>query len=127
MAHGQPSAPEIRLDRPGQSEESKAIGNRAPVASHALAELLLRPREVGEKPLEGLRLLHRVQIFSEEILDERELERLGIGGFADDGRNVRQPRHPRGPPATLADYQLIFLSDSSNDDWLENPGSSERF
>ena len=46
----------------GSFRSRSGVGNAAAVLAHALPELLLRPVEVGEEPLIGLRLFERIQV-----------------------------------------------------------------
>src|SRR3989304_2736255 len=119
VTHGQPPRAKIGLDQFGELEQAQTVGHAAAVLADPLAELLLRPRELGEKTLVGFRLFHRVEVFAKQVLDERQLERFGIGGVTDNGRDVTQPGHLCSPPSPLADDDLELLAMTPYDNGLE--------
>src|SRR6185295_1945165 len=99
--------------------QPKAVGDRAPVSTDALSQLFLRPSELGKEALVSLRLLHRVQVFPEKILYERQLQALGVGSLAEDDRNFLDPRKLRRAPAALSHDELIAFSHSPYDERLQ--------
>ena len=109
MAHGQPAGPEVLLDRRGQPEEAERVGDGRPVLAEAPGQLLLGPAELGQEALVGLGRLERVQVLPEEVLDQAELEGLGVARLAHDGRHPRQPRLLGGAPAALPDQDLVLV------------------
>jgi len=111
------------LNHSRELEQAKAIGDTAAILADALSELLLRPVEFSEKTLIAFRLFHRIEIFAEEVFDERQLERLGIRGVSNDRRDVAQAREAGGAPSPLADDDLELLAMAPDDHWLEQAGS----
>ena len=103
----------------GELEQPQAVGDAAAVSPNALGQLFLRPSELGEQPLIRLRLFHRVQILAQQILDERQLEALRVGGLADDRGDPGEARQLGGPPPALADDELIAFAEPPHDDGLQ--------
>ncbi len=62
--------------------------------------------ELARKPLEGARLLHRVQVGALQIFDDGDLHRLLVGDLAQNGGNRRLAGNLRGAPAALAGDEL---------------------
>ncbi len=125
MAHREPSRAQVVLDQRRELEQPQAVGDAAPVASDSLRKLLLRPPELGKQALIGLGLLHRVQVFTQEVLDQCHLEALGIGGVPDDRGNRRQARELCGAPTPLTDDELIALAQPPNHDGLKDSGLTQ--
>ncbi len=67
----------------------------------------MRDVELADQPVERAGLLERVQVLALDVLDERHRDRGFVGHDADDGRDVVQAGHLRGPPATLARDDLV--------------------
>src|SRR6266852_2800627 len=107
VAHRQPAASEISLDLVGQTQKPQDIRNRGSVTADPLAELFLGPAELLEKLAIGFGLLHGVQILAQKVLNERELEALGVARLADDRRNPLEAGLASGTPAPLSGDQLI--------------------
>ena len=55
----------------------------------------------------GLGLFHRVQVLAQEVLDERDLEALDVGGVPHDRGDPVEAGLARRSPAPLAGDQLI--------------------
>jgi hypothetical protein len=126
MTHREATGAEIGLDELGQLEQAQAVGNAAAITRDSLAQLLLRPRELGEQTLIGLRFFHRIQIFTQEVLDEGELEALRVARLANDRGNRGQPGELRRPPAPLAHDQLVAVAQTSDHDRLEHTALAQR-
>src|SRR5262245_44944278 len=121
VAHREPSAAQIVLDRLRQTEQTKRVGDRAPLLAHALGQLLLRPPEAREELVEGLGLLHRIQVLAQEVLDERELEALGVRDLTDNRGDAGESCLACRAPAALAGDELIARTLAPNDDRLDHP------
>ena len=67
---------------------------------------LVRP-EVLDQGGAGPRLLDRVEVLADHVLDQRRLQPLGLGLVADDRRHLLQARLLGGAPAALAGDQLV--------------------
>src|SRR5712691_8130657 len=126
VAHRQSSRAEIGLDRLGQAKEAERIRDRGPVTTDSLRQLILSPAELVEEVPVGLGLLHRVQVLSEEIFDQGELQAFGVARLSHDGRNTVEAGLPRGAPTPLAGDQLIAASGVSDEDRLDHPRYANR-
>src|SRR5918996_3383399 len=110
MAHRQPPVAQVVLDGRGESQQAKRIGDRAPVLADPLPQLLLRPSEVAEELAIALRRLDRVQVLTEEVLDEGQLQALGVGHLPDNGGKPRPTPLLSGPPPPPAPRQFVVLA-----------------
>ena len=101
--------------------ESSASPQATPVlkATTRLVQINVVVHDKKGEPVEGLGLLHRVQVFAEKILYERQLQALGVGSLADDDRNSLDPRKLRRTPAALSHDDLIAISHSPYDQRLQ--------
>jgi hypothetical protein len=70
--------------------------------------------------LQTVRLFERAQVLALEVLDERDLHRLGVGGLADDARDLAQPRFDRGAIPSLARDDLEARAARTHEDRLEH-------
>src|SRR5438477_9239081 len=73
-----------------------------------LGDIALAMPELSHQAAVGLRLLERCQILPLEILDERDLQDLGIAKRPDDDRHLVQSGTLRRSPAPFARDQLEF-------------------
>ena len=73
-----------------------------------LGDIALAMPEFLHQAAVGLRLLERCQILPLEILDERDLQDLGIAKRPDDDRHLVQSGTLRRSPAPFAGNQLEF-------------------
>jgi len=123
VAHRQSPRAKIVLNHARELEQAKAIGDAAAIFADALSEFFLRPVEFSEKTLIAFRLFHRIEIFAEEVFDERQLERLGIRSIPNDRGDVAQPCEAGGAPPPLADDDLELLAMAPDHYWLEQARS----
>ena len=121
MSHGQSAAPEILLDRLRQPEQAERVGDGRAVSSEATGQLLLCPAKLREEPLIGLGRLDWVEVFAEEILDQPQLEGLGITGLSHDRGHAGQAGLLRRPPAPLSDQDLVLAAAGPHHERLEHP------
>src|SRR3989304_9222156 len=110
MPHREPAGSQIGLDRLRELEKPEAVGDAAPILADALCQLLLGPGELRQEFLVGLGLLDRVQILAEQVLDQGELQALGIRRLAYPCGDLLQARELCRAPPPLADDELIPLS-----------------
>src|SRR5262249_17215949 len=122
VAHREPTAAEILLDLDRELQQAETIGHTAPVLADALSQVLLSPRELCQQALVGFRLLHRIQVLSEQVLHERQFEALAVSGLPDDGRDLGEPGKLGRPPTTLPDDELVPVTQPSDYDRLEHSG-----
>ncbi len=90
-----------------QLEQTQGVGHCCAVFAGAIGHVLLRQLEFTHKALKGARLLNRVEVFALYVLNQRDLQCLGLGNLADDGRDAREASALSCSPAALADNQLI--------------------
>src|SRR4051794_2338172 len=83
--------------------------------------------EIVDQAVIRLGLFDRVEILALDILDERDLESLGIAEFAYDDGHFVEPCTLRCSPASLASHDLIALAMRPHDDRLDQPTRSDRF
>src|SRR3990170_5530077 len=125
MPHREPSGSKIGLDRLRELEKPEAVGDAAPILADALGELLLGPGELRQELLVGLGLLDGVQVLAEQVLDEGELQALGIRRLAYHCGNLLETRELGCPPAPLSYDQLVPLPGSPDHDRLDDAGLAQ--
>src|SRR4029450_9612567 len=118
VAHRQPPAAQVALDLLGQPQKSEAVRDRGTILPDSLRQLLLSPVELRQELLVGLRCFDRIQVLTQKILDQRELDALRVGPSANDGGDPIQARLASRPPAALAGDELIGSTDSPDNDRL---------
>ena len=91
----------------GQVEQAQQVRHRDARAADAAADLLARQPELLDQQRAGARLLDRVEVLARHVLDQRELERLGVVVRAHERRDRVEPRELGGAPAPLAGDQLV--------------------
>src|SRR5262249_44436556 len=95
------------------------------VLPEAPRQLLLRPAELCQEPLVGLGGLDRVEILAEQVLDQPQLERLGITRLPHDRRYPSQPGLLGCPPPPLAHKDLVLAATRPDHQRLEHPGGPD--
>ena len=86
----------------GQVEEADQVGDRRAAAADAPGQVLLGDVELLDQRRAGPRLLDRVEVLADHVLDQRDLQPLGLLGVADDGRHLVEARLLGRAPAPLA-------------------------
>ncbi len=89
------------------------------IEANAPARFVLRHSFVVDQDPEGLGQLHRVQVGALNVLDQRHLHDLAVGRIENDGGYFVEPGELSGPPASLADDQLVSVTAPANDEWLQ--------
>src|SRR6266540_7499150 len=107
VTHRETPAAQVGLDLVRQPEQPQGVRDGGPVAPDPLRELLLGPAELGQEVPVGLGFLHGDQVFAEQVLDQRQLEALGIGRFPHDRGDPLESGLTCRPPATLSGNELI--------------------
>jgi hypothetical protein len=110
-------------------QQAKAVGDRRAVLLHEARERLVRVGVLADEPIEGLGQLDGVEIFSLDVLDQRQLERLGRRDVLDDDLDLGEPGLLRRPPAALAGDDLVALGapgDAPDDDGLDQAVVADR-
>src|SRR3954453_21800020 len=83
-------------------EQADQVGDRGAAAADPPGELLLRDAEVVDQRGAGSRLLDRIEVLPDHVLDQRGLEALVLGGGPDDRGHAVDAGLLGGPPAALA-------------------------
>ena len=91
----------------GQVEQAQQVRHRDARAADAAADLLAREAELLDQQRAGARLLDRVEVLAGHVLDQRELERLGVVVRAHERGDRLEPRELGRAPAALAGDQLV--------------------
>ena len=91
----------------GELEQADQVGDGGAAAADAAGQLLFGQAELLDQGGAGLRLLDRVEVLADHVLDQRRLQPLGLGLVADDRRHLLEPRLLGGAPAALAGDQLV--------------------
>ena len=89
MAHRQRAIDRPAPHRRRKFEQSQQVGDMAARLVDELGQRVLGMAEIADQPPIGLGLLDRVEVLALDILDQRDLERLGIVEFADDRPALR--------------------------------------
>ena len=120
MPHGQPPGNQIFFDAARQFEKPQCVGHRLAALAHAFSDLFLGESELIGQPREAVRLFDRIKVLPIQVLNERNLQRLGVGNFPDNRRNFFKSSFFRSPPPALSDYQLISIFAYLDYNWLEH-------
>ena len=72
----------------GEFEEAKRVGNRRPVASDGIGDVLLRQFEFGDQTLVAAGFIDWRQVVALQILDQRECQQRAVVGIALYGRDA---------------------------------------
>ena len=126
MPHRQRSIDHLRLHLRRQLQQPQQVRDMTARLVDDLGEHLLRMPIFARQPLIGLRFFDRVEILALDVLDQRDLERLGIVEVANDDRHLVQPRALRRPPAPLARDDLIVMPMRPHHDRLDQPTRRDR-
>src|SRR5215469_12900507 len=101
----------------------------AAALADGLGERRLGAPELLHQPVIGLGLLQRRQILALQVLDERDLERLGIGKSTHDDRDLVHADALRRAPAPLAGNQLetgLLVPQRAHEEGLEDALFADR-
>ena len=79
MTHVELSAHQIRLHRLREIAQAQEIADGAARASHRLRGGVVGEAELGDQPVNAVRLLERIQVLALDVLDQGERQRRLIG------------------------------------------------
>lgn len=85
----------------GQLQQPQRIRHGGPVLSDGGGNLFLRQPELLLQPLVSFGLLNRVEVFSLEIFNQRQLKRIPVTDLPDQRRGFRLSKKFKGPEASL--------------------------
>ena len=91
----------------GQREQPQRIGNGGAGTAHPCGDLLLGQRKLLHQTAVAPRLLHGVEVFPLQILNEGHLEHPLVLQLLELNRQLGQPGQPGRAPAPLPGQQLI--------------------
>src|SRR5262249_37910732 len=94
------------LKRLGKLEQADEIGNARTVFAGASCNLLLGKSEFPAESFKSASLLHRVQVFALQVLDDGDLHRLLVGDLADGSGYGGSSGPLRGEPASLSRHEM---------------------
>src|SRR5450432_98926 len=112
------------LDRWGQFHQTDEVGDAGTVLACSGGDLFLGKTEFSTQSLKGSRLLHGVEIFTLEVLNNRDLHGLFIGYLPDNRRNGRLSSALGGHPTPLAGDKLVAAVCSGSKDHRLNDARS---
>ena len=126
MAGGNPSVLDKVLYALFQFQQPDSIGDRSAILAGPLGDVLLGEMEIGHQTLECARLLHGVEVFALDVLDQRELQGRFFGDVADDGGNARQGSPLCSAPAALPGDELEPLAYGPENQRLDDSAHADR-
>src|SRR6266542_588929 len=101
-------------------EQPECVGDRRASSSDTFRDLVLREAElICELPI-GMGLLHRVEVGTLDVLDQRQLELAAIGEVPDDCRDPLQSGHLRRSEAALSGNELVAVEHLGHEDRLQD-------
>ena len=107
MAGGELPVRHQLLEGRGEVQKPHGVGHGAAGLAHPPGRLLLGHAVVGNQGPEALGLLHGVQVLPLEVLDHSQLHGLLVVRLDHHSGDLRQLRHPGGPPPPLSGDDLI--------------------
>ena len=107
MALADRSRGEALLDLVAQREQPHRVGHGGATAAHAFGDLVLCNAKLAAQALVRDRLFDGVQIFTLQVLHERQLQQLAVRRFLHDHGHSRQTSAPGSPQAAFAGDELI--------------------
>ena len=91
-----------------QRQEPQQVGDVAPALAESLGQPLLGVAEAVHQLAIALRLLERVEVGALDVLDDGELQHLGVVEVSEDRRQRVDAGELRRPPAPLAGDDLVL-------------------
>ena len=111
----------------GQLEQADQVGDGGAAAADPARQLLFGQAELLDQGGAGARLLDRVEVLADHVLDQRRLQALGFGLVADDRRHLLQPGLLGGAPAALAGDQLVAaVGEGADEQRLDDAAGLDR-
>ena len=127
MALGQLAGLEQHQRVVGQLEEPDQVRDRRPAAPDAAGELLFGEPEVLDQRRAGARLVDRIEVLADDVLDQRHLQPLGPLGLADDRRHLLEAGLLGRAPAALAGDQLVAaVGEGADEQRLDDAAGLDR-
>ncbi len=98
-----------RLHVVGQLGQPHHIGDVAAALADDFRDLFLAVFEILGERVIAERLFHRVEVFALHVLDDRDLERMGVGHFHRHDRHFMQTGALRRAPAPFASDDFVAI------------------
>ncbi len=129
MPGGKLAGVNIGLHRFRQFQQPQRVGDIAAALADDLRNLVLAVAEFVHQRAIAFRLFERIEIGALDVLDDRELQRLGVGRFDDDDGHFVQAGALRRAPAAFAGDDLVSVdgaADRARDDRLDDAALAQR-
>ena len=111
----------------GEVEQTDQVRDRGAAAADPARQLLLGDAEVLDQRRAGARLVDRVEVLADHVLDQRRLQALVLGRVADHRRDRLEAGLLGGAPAALAGDQLVAaVVERADDQRLEDARRRDR-
>src|SRR4051812_20320902 len=107
MALCDPARLEAVLDLRRKLQQSDSVGNARSRFAYLVRHMLLSKPELGDELTVGAGALHRTDVLTLDVFNQRDLEGGLVGGGSNDDRHLGQAREFRCPQPPFAGDQLI--------------------
>jgi len=120
VAYGEAALPEMPENFLGKAQEPEGVGDGDAAFADAGGDIFLAEVELVDQLLVALGFLDGVEVLPLEILDQREFERGGVVGFADEDGDLGEAGELGGAPAAFAGNQLERIAATPDDEGLDD-------
>ena len=103
----------VGLHRIGEFEQPQCIGDVAAAFADDLGDLFLAVAELIHQRAVSVRLFQRIKVGALHVLDDRKLQRFGVGCLDDDDWDLMQSGALRGAPAAFAGDDLVAVGNTA--------------
>jgi hypothetical protein len=126
VAGGELALADVGLKLVVESEETDAVGDAGARLAETIGDGFLRETEVTHERSEAEGFVDGVEVGALQILDERELEHLQIGGDSLNHRHFGQARQSCSPPSAFTGDQLEKVAHHPHHQGLDNALLADR-
>jgi hypothetical protein len=109
------------LDLTGDSRERQRLGDRRPRLPQPFGEIFVRVAALVAEAVQRLGLFERRQVLALDVLDQRQLQHLGIVDVAHDHRQFDDTGPDGGLITPFAGDDLVAVTALAHDQWLDDP------
>lgn len=116
-------------DSIGERLQPQRIGNMAAAFADHAGDVVLAVAEIADQRAIAFGLFERIEIGALHVLDDRKLQRFGIGRLDDDDRNVVQAGTLCRAPAALTGDDLVAVRNAAHgprNDRLDDAALAQR-
>src|SRR5690606_31232127 len=110
----------------GQLQQTEQVRNRRAVLSYLLSQVAGFIAGQRHQALVGSRLFNGAQVFTLDVLDQRDLSRTHVVEVLNDGGDLLVSDQLRGSPATLSRNDEITIAFLAHDDGLDDTDVLDR-